>query len=234
MTPQGSFEAAPVRDGNMRLVPPPGPATVEQFQAVEVVPENEIDASTRHEHSAGDRFGHHPVREMKVDVFTGQRGHQVHFMGDLAVYLLPRVPAFAKACREIRTDVDDPATGLQYANRFVKGMPHALLLHSSQRPRVQGQVETPILKGQAGRIGHGEARDAVQPLPGMSAPDVFPGLVDPDDGFDPSPDPVRQPAVTATDVEDARTGKGHEPPEYPRFPPFRIYSYAFHASLPHQ
>jgi len=161
MTPQGSFEAAPVRDGYVRLVPPPGPATVEQFQAVEVVPENEICVKNRIQAAGPDRFGHHPVREMKVDVFAGQRGHQVHFMGELAVYLLPRVSTFAKACREIRTDVNDPATGLQYANRFVKGMPHALLLHSSQRPRVQGQVETPVLKGQAGRIGHGEARDAV-------------------------------------------------------------------------
>ena len=142
----GPFQAAPVRDRQVRLVPSISPVHVEYRQAVEVVPENEISVKARDEFTVPDGLSHDPVREMKVDIIPGQSTHQGFLFLHQAENLLSSATSATLTYRKVRTYVDDTATRLQHATGFEKGMPHALLFHSSQRPGKKRQVETSILK----------------------------------------------------------------------------------------
>ena len=142
----GPFQATSVCDGQVRLVPSIGSVQVEYRQSVEVVPENEIGVKACDEFTVPDGLRHYPVREMKVDIVPGQRSHQGFFPLHQAENLLPCTTTVTLTYRKVRAYVDDTATRLQHATGFEKGMPHALLFYSSQRPGKKRQVETAILK----------------------------------------------------------------------------------------
>ncbi len=134
MRPDAPLQAAAVRRSHDRIVPPYTPEQVERGQIPVVVSEPEHFSGFQRKHTPTDHVRQQSVREPESGEITHQGADRDFFVLADAQDLLPRPAVVSFVSRKFRSEIGKYAVRCQYAICFFKGMPHALPVHSSQRP----------------------------------------------------------------------------------------------------